>query len=125
MVITKNKGFYKNFFSLFSMIVLQNIIVLSVNLADNIMVGSYSETALSGVAAVNQIQFVFRQIIMGTGDALVVMGSQYWGQRRTEPIKSLGFGALSQRRRRLKIRVYKRPYQYLGNSTSTFVACRV
>ena len=77
------------------MIVLQNIIVLSVNLADNIMVGSYSETALSGVAAVNQIQFVFQQIIMGTGDALVVMGSQYWGQRRTEPIKSLGFGALS------------------------------
>ncbi len=94
MVITKDRYFYKNFFSLFCMIVLQNVIVLGVNLADNIMVGTYSETALSGVAAVNQLQFVFQQIIMGTGDALVVMASQYWGQNRTKPIKSVGIAAL-------------------------------
>lgn len=95
MLVTKDKKFYKTFFSLFSMIVLQNVIVLSVNLADNIMVGAYSEVSMSGVAAVNQIQFIFQQLIMGTGDALVVMGSQYWGQKRTEPIKSLGFAAIS------------------------------
>lgn len=40
MLVTKDKKFYKTFFSLFSMIVLQNVIVLSVNLADNIMVGA-------------------------------------------------------------------------------------
>ena len=79
MLVTKDKSFYKSFFALFGVIVLQNVIVLGVNLADNIMVGYYSETALSGVAAVNQLQFVFQQIIMGTGDALVVICSQYSG----------------------------------------------
>lgn len=94
MELTRDKGFFKNFFSLYVVIVLQNIIVLSVNLADNIMVGAYNETSLSGVASVNQLQFVFQQLIMGTGDALVVMGSQYWGQKRTAPVKSLGAGAM-------------------------------
>ena len=76
------------------MLVLQNVIVLSVNLADNIMIGTYSETALSGVAAVNQVQFIFQQLIMAAGDTLVTVGSQYWGQKRTEPIKRLTVGAL-------------------------------
>ncbi len=93
-MFTKDKNFYRNFFSLLSMLALQNMIVLSVNLIDNIMIGSYSEAALSGVTAVNQIQFVFQQILLGSGDALVVMGSQYWGQNRTDPIKKLSNGAL-------------------------------
>jgi len=94
MLLTKDKSFYQTFFKLFSMIVLQNVIVLSVNLVDNIMIGAYSETALSGVAAVNQIQFVFQQLTIGIGDALVVMGSQYWGQGRTAPVKQIGKAAL-------------------------------
>ena len=94
MFITKEKSFYQTFFRLFSMIVLQNVIVLSVNLADNIMIGAYSEISLSGVAAVNQLQFVFQQLTMGTGDALVTLGSQYWGQKRTAPIKQIGKAAL-------------------------------
>ncbi len=94
MELTRDKSFFKSFFSLYILIVLQNVIVLSVNLADNVMVGAYNETSLSGVASVNQLQFIFQQIIMGIGDALVVMGSQYWGQKRTNPIKSLGTAAL-------------------------------
>lgn len=94
MKLTKDKSFFKNFFSLYIIIVLQNVIVLGVNLADNIMVGAYNETSLSGVASVNQLQFIFQQITMGLGDALVVSGSQYWGQKRTSPIKSLAAGAL-------------------------------
>ena len=62
-MLTKDKSFYKSFFNLFKVLVLQNVIVLSVNLADNIMIGSYSETALSGVAAVNQLQFVFTCLV--------------------------------------------------------------
>lgn len=93
-MLTKDKGFYKSFFSLLAMLALQNMIVLSVNLIDNIMIGSYSEEALSGVTAVNQLQFIFQQILGGVGDALIVMCSQYWGQNRTEPIKKLANGAL-------------------------------
>ena len=94
MLLTKDKDFYRSFWRLFFMIVLQNAIVLSVNLADNLMIGGYSETALSGVAAVNSLQFLFQQLTIGIGDALVTMGSQYWGQGRTSPIKQLGKAAL-------------------------------
>ena len=93
-MLIKDKTFYKTFFRLCSILIIQNVIVLMTNLADNIMIGGYSETALSGVAAVNQIQFVFQQIIMSAGDALVAIGSQYWGQKRTNPIKQLTKGAL-------------------------------
>ena len=88
-VITRERSFYNNFFALFSMLVLQNVIVLSVNLVDNLMLGGYNEMALAGVATVNQIQFILQQIIGGIGDGLVVLGSQYWGKKSIEPIKEL------------------------------------
>ena len=74
---TKEKGFYKTFFSMYFVLVFQNVISLSVNLADNIMLGAYSENALSGVAAVNQIQFVYQQLLMAAGDGMVIFCSQY------------------------------------------------
>lgn len=49
--MTKDRGFYKNFFTIYIALVLQNVISLSVNLADNMMLGAYSEVSLSGVAA--------------------------------------------------------------------------
>ena len=45
----KMNGFYKMFFSMYFILVFQNVITLSVNLADNMMLGAYSEAALSGV----------------------------------------------------------------------------
>ena len=49
----KDREFYKSFFRLYVVLVLQNIVTLSVNLADNIMLGSYGEISLSGVTSVN------------------------------------------------------------------------
>ena len=89
MLLTRDKSFYRQFFSLYWVLVLHNIIILGVNLADNIMIGSYSETALSGVGAINQVQFVFQQVVMSAGSGLVALGSQYWGQGRTKEIKKL------------------------------------
>ena len=82
-------GFYKSFFSIYIALVLQNVITLSVNLADNMMLGAYSETSLSGVAAVNQIQFVFQQMTMALGEGAVMFCSQYWGKKQTEPMKRI------------------------------------
>lgn len=87
-------SFYKRFFTIYIALVLQNVITLSVNLADNMMLGAYSETALSGVAAVNQIQFVFQQLLMALGDGLVIFCSQYWGKNRTEPMKKIAASAM-------------------------------
>ena len=92
--LVKDPAFYKAFFSIWSVLVLHNIITLGVNLLDNVMVSAYSEAAMAGVSAVNQVQFLFQQLMLGAGDAVVVLGSQYWGQKRTEPIKRFAVGAL-------------------------------
>lgn len=91
--LVREPSFYKRFFSVWSMLVLYNVITLGVNLADNVMIGAYSETAMSGVSAVNQVQFVFQQLMMGVGDGIVVLGSQYWGKKRAEPIRRFLPGA--------------------------------
>ena len=92
--MTKDKGFYSNFFSLWKILVLNNIIILGVNLADNIMLGRFDEFALGGATACNQVQFVFQQVILGLSNAVVVLGSQYWGEKRTGPIKKLSSAAV-------------------------------
>ena len=88
-MFTKDKNFYKTFLRLCLALMLEQAVILSVNLADNLMLGTYSEAALSGVAAVNQIQFVFQQVVYGIGNALVVLGSQYWGQKRLKEIRAI------------------------------------
>lgn len=90
----QKKSFYRNFFSIYFPLVLQNVITLSVNLADNIMLGAYSETALSGVAAANQIQFIYQQLLSALGDGLVIFCSQYWGKRAMEPMKKISVAAM-------------------------------
>ena len=47
---TKDTLFYKTLFGLILTITLQNLIAYSVNMLDNIMLGSYSQNALSGAA---------------------------------------------------------------------------
>lgn len=88
-VFTKDKKFYKVFFSLLFVVALQQLAALAVNMADNIMLGTYTELALSGATLVNQIQFTLQQICAGIGMGIVVLASQYWGQQKTEPIKKI------------------------------------
>ncbi len=85
----KDKYFYNTFFSLFGVVALQNLIVFSVNLADSVMIGSYSEAAMSGVSLANQIQFLLQMFVNGAANGLVVIASQYWGKKQLEPIKKV------------------------------------
>lgn len=93
-MFTRDREFYKSFLRLCLALMLEQAVILSVNLADNLMLGTYSEAALSGVAAVNQIQFVYQQIVYGIGNALIVLGSQYWGQRRRGEIRAIASAAV-------------------------------
>jgi putative MATE family efflux protein len=97
--IVRNRELYRAFFPLLVLISAQQLVALAVNLADNIMLGAYSEQALSGAALVNQIQFMLQQIVSGVGAGVVVLGAQYWGRGEVLPIRrvvSLGlkFSAL-------------------------------
>jgi len=87
--LTRDKTFYKEFFPLFFLLIIQNALLFSVNFADNIMLGDYNVASMTGVAVVNQVHFIYQQILAGAGEAMVVLGSQYHGQNRREPIKKL------------------------------------
>ncbi len=81
--------FYGTFFRLSGVIILQNLLIYSVNLADNIMIGRYSEVAMNGVSLANQIQFLLQMLALGTSNGMSVLAAQYWGKRSTEPIKKI------------------------------------
>ncbi len=88
-MLTRDKSFYQSFVTLSLALMAEQAVILSVNLADNVMLGSYSESALSGVAAVNQIQFVLQQLVYGVSNGVIVLGSQYWGLGRPDAVKKL------------------------------------
>lgn len=86
---TRDKSFYTTLFRMLIVVALQNLVAYSVNMADNIMLGSYDQTALSAAATVNQIFFMVQQFALSIGNALVVLASQYWGEKRAEPVRTL------------------------------------
>lgn len=89
MKLFKDKYFYKTFFSLSSVIILQNLITHSVSLADNVMIGKYGEVAMSGVSLANQVQFLLTMFAMGAANGVGVLAAQYWGKGDTKPIKKI------------------------------------
>ena len=82
----RDKSFYRTFFSLALALALQNLLTHSVNMMDTLMLGRYSQQAMSGVSLCNQIQFLLQMLVVGAGEGAVVLGSQYWGKDRLEPI---------------------------------------
>ena len=95
-MLTRDREFYKTYFSLLLFIAFQNLLSYSVSLLDNVMLSRYSTVALSGASLANQIQFLLQMIVGSAGEGVVVLASQYWGTRRTEPIKSIaGIGNIT------------------------------
>lgn len=95
----KNSRLYKTFFPLLIVISLQQLASLMVNMVDNMMLGTYTELALSGATLVNQIQFMLQSFVTGIGTGVAVLGAQYWGKGQVDPIRritavGLKFGVL-------------------------------
>jgi putative MATE family efflux protein len=87
MIMTREKGFYKRIIMLMLPLALQSVVAFAVSLADNLMVGSLGEGALSGVYVANQLQSILHMLVTGLSAALIVLASQYWGQRDSRRVK--------------------------------------
>lgn len=101
--ITRDRTFYSSLFRLAIPVALQNLITFSVNFADNIMISSLGDAAVSGVFMGNQMQTLLQMLSGGIEGALLILAAQYWGKRDTGSIKrivaiglhfSILFGAL-------------------------------
>ena len=77
----REKSFYKTFAILTLSLALQNLLTYSVNMADNIMLGRFSQDALSGASLCNQLQFFLQMLVQGVGEGVVVLGASYWGKK--------------------------------------------
>ncbi|MBQ8276766.1 MAG: MATE family efflux transporter, partial [Clostridia bacterium] len=86
---SRDRDFYKRYILLTLTIAAQNVITQLVNLADSVMLGAYSETALSGVALVNQIQFLLQMLVIGAGEGIVVLAARSWGRGEIDPIRRI------------------------------------
>ncbi|MDO4648061.1 MAG: MATE family efflux transporter [Eubacteriales bacterium] len=86
---TKDPAFKRRMLVLMGTITLQNIIAYSINMVDNLMLGSFSQEALSGAAIVNQVFFIVQQLCIAIADVTVLIGSQYWGKKQISPIRKL------------------------------------
>ena len=89
LVMTRDKSFYRNLVRLAIPIALQNLITFAVGFADNLMVGSLGDNAISGVYMGNQPQTILQMFISGVEGAILVLAAQYWGRDDRESIKKV------------------------------------
>jgi putative MATE family efflux protein len=78
--LVKDRGFYASLAKIALPLALQNLISFGVGLADNFMVGSLGDLALSGVFLSNQVQWILHMLCAGLSAAMVILAAQYFGK---------------------------------------------
>ncbi len=81
MIISKNKNLLLTLCSLSLPIMLQNLVTFAVSFADNIMVGSLGDLAVSGVFVANQIQLILQILIGGIEATVLILASKSFGKK--------------------------------------------
>lgn len=76
--------FYKRMIAIAIPIMISQLILVSLNLADTIMVGKLGEEALAAVGAANQVFFVFIDIMFGVYSGAAVFAVQFYGVKDLE-----------------------------------------
>ena len=87
MFVLKDRGFYKKTLVLMLPIILQQLITIGINFLDNLMIGGFGEVSIAAAAFSNQAYGFFQFICMGLGSGAVVMSSQFWGRKETDPMR--------------------------------------
>ncbi len=93
--LKKDGVFFKNLLILAIPIILQNLIGASLNLLDNLMIGSLGENAIASTGIANQYYMLYYNttngIVMGAG----IFMAQYWGKKDVNSIyKFMGISLL-------------------------------
>ena len=83
------KDFYKELFSLAIPIGMQNLLVALISATDALMLGRFSQDAVSAVSLANQVVFImnlFIGAVVGGGGVLL---AQYWGKGDRTMVKNI------------------------------------
>ena len=82
-------NFYRKLLVVGIPMVIQQVIAVTLNLADTIMVGKVGENALAAVGAANQIYFIFGVVLFGVFSGAAVHAVQYWGIRDIASLRKI------------------------------------
>jgi len=88
-LFVKDKAFYRQVIKLSLPIAFQQIINLGVNLADQIMIGSFGEHMLSAVSLANNFYFLYHVLCLGIGGGACVLSAQYWGAEKKDLVNEV------------------------------------
>ena len=88
-VFTKDRSFYRSLVTLAVPISLQNLVTFAVSFADNVMIGSLEDDAISGVYIGGQLQSVLQMFVGGIEGAILILAAQYWGKKDTQSIRKV------------------------------------
>ncbi len=91
-----DKHFYSQMFKIALPITAQNLVLASLNLVDNIMIGGLGETAIAGVGLANQYFFLLNLLLFGIVSGSSIFTAQFWGSKDIKNIrKVLGISIIS------------------------------
>jgi len=82
-----DRKFYHTVLAVALPMIIQNGITNLVNLLDNIMVGTVSTAAMSGVSIVNQFVFIFNLLVFGAVSAAGIFTAQFHGLGDVEGVR--------------------------------------
>lgn len=85
--IYKEKSFLKPVLILAIPIIFQNLITSSLNLVDNLMIGSLGENQIAAVGLANQFYFLFILAMNGINGGASIFMSQFYGKKDIKNIK--------------------------------------
>lgn len=81
--------FYKRFALLSVPIIFQQLVYISLNLIDNIMVGRLGTNSIAAVGFANKIYFVYILTIFGAFAGIAIFMAQYYGKRDYKTVRKL------------------------------------
>ncbi len=91
----ESKGLYKTLTRVALPIALQSLIASSLNLVDNLMVGSLGEVELAAVGLSTQIYFVYWGVIFGFTSGSSAFMAQFWGKQDSHSIRRVAGFAIT------------------------------
>ena len=79
-MFTKDTIFYKKLLGLMLPMMLQNLMLALVAVADAFMLGGMDQNYMSAVSLATQIQFIQNMLLSAATGGLAILGAQYWGR---------------------------------------------
>lgn len=87
--ILEDKKFYRTMGRIAVPIIVQNLILSSLNLVDVIIIGGLGDAAIASVGLANQYFFLLNLLLFGIASGSSIFTAQYWGNRDMKGIKKV------------------------------------